>query len=414
MAPESAPRVVESISLPPPPAAIPAPPPNSPAAAPVLESPPSVKHGGVISLGAEGLLAFVPDLERLAETALEANPFFELPMLAPALRHLRDGAKVELVLVFAADPNPQRPARLAGFFPVEHVKRWNGLPVSALRVWKHPHSFLGAPLIAKDLAEETIAQFLDWAKARAPIVEMRTVPCEGAFDHALTAVLHRRGATSWISKRWLRATMTRAADAESYLRDSVSGRTRKELRRLQRLLGELGGVLAFDTLAPGEDAHPWVQVFLALEASGWKGNEGSALASKESHAAFFEEAVLGAHRRGRVEMLRLRIGDRVIATKCNMRSASGAAFAVKIAFDESLSRFSPGVLLELENVRHLHRAGGPQTMDSCADPDHPMIDRLWSGRRALHSVAVSTGARGGAFWLSIAPLLGWMKKAVRR
>ena len=63
------------------------------------------------------------------------------------------------------------------------------------------------------------------------------------------------------------------------------------------------------------------------------------------------------------------------------------AFSFKTCFDEQYARFSPGVLIQLENLQILDR-GGVEWMDSCAVPDHPMIDSLWSGRREIVRVTV--------------------------
>jgi hypothetical protein len=76
--------------------------------------------------------------------------------------------------------------------------------------------------------------------------------------------------------------------------------------------------------------------------------------------------------------------------------APPGAFSYKIAFDEDFARFSPGVLIEIENLRLLARPGFGW-MDSCAMDKHPMIDRLWSARRSVVRLTVPlAGARRGA------------------
>ena len=78
--------------------------------------------------------------------------------------------------------------------------------------------------------------------------------------------------------------------------------------------------------------------------------------------------------------------------KCNLR-AGDAVFCFKIAFDEEFAKFSPGIQLELDNVERFHE--GSAWMDSCATPDHPMINRLWPDRRRIRTVLLpSPGAVG--------------------
>jgi hypothetical protein len=74
------------------------------------------------------------------------------------------------------------------------------------------------------------------------------------------------------------------------------------------------------------------------------------------------------------------------------------AFSFKTAFDEDYARFSPGVLLQIENLALLQR-DGIDWCDSCAAQDHPMIDSLWAGRRAIgrYSVAIGGRAKRAAF-----------------
>src|SRR3546814_17812199 len=58
-------------------------------------------------------------------------------------------------------------------------------------------------------------------------------------------------------------------------------------------------------------------------------------------------------------------------------------FSFKIAFDEAMSRFSPGVLIEIDNLRRVLNRDDLDWMDSCAAADHPMIDSLWGERRQI-------------------------------
>ena len=70
------------------------------------------------------------------------------------------------------------------------------------------------------------------------------------------------------------------------------------------------------------------------------------------------------------------------------------AFSFKTAFDERYARFSPGVLLQRENLELLARPDIVWT-DSCAAMDHPMIDHFWRERRtvARHSIAIGGKVR---------------------
>jgi hypothetical protein len=71
------------------------------------------------------------------------------------------------------------------------------------------------------------------------------------------------------------------------------------------------------------------------------------------------------------------------------------SFSFKTAFDEAYAKFSPGVLIQLDNLQLVERAD-IDGRDSCAAPDHPMIDSLWGERRAVIRVSVPLrGVRRG-------------------
>jgi len=172
--------------------------------------------------------------------------------------------------------------------------------------------------------------------------------------------------------------------------DKLRGHHRRELNRLgRRLEGELGGALTVSDES-GSDAA--LDRFLELERSGWKGRGATALGSSPAHAGFFRDVCRAFAAHGRLQLLSLSAGDRTVAMKINLSAGEGA-FCFKIAYDEQLARFSPGIQLERENVRIFHEGRSERWQDSCADPQNTMINRLWPDRRRIRTVLL---ARRGA------------------
>ena len=112
-------------------------------------------------------------------------------------------------------------------------------------------------------------------------------------------------------------------------------------------------------------------------------------------------------------MLALHVDGRPIAHKLNFLSGPGS-FAFKIAFDEEYARYSPGVLLEWENIRRLHAQSKVKWMDSCADPSHPMFDRLLADRRTIQDVVIGAGRPLGDWVVAATPLLRLLNRKLRR
>src|SRR5262245_55489208 len=99
------------------------------AAAPTVDPVPRI----VIVRSAEELARHRAALDDLAADALEPNEFYEPILVEAAVRSLGAGSRLELVLVYRADPGaPRRPPKLLAFFPFERLSRYRDLPVSTL------------------------------------------------------------------------------------------------------------------------------------------------------------------------------------------------------------------------------------------------------------------------------------------
>lgn len=193
---------------------------------------------------------------------------------------------------------------------------------------------------------------------------------------------------------WERALLCNGLSGDAYLLAHHSKKRLKEYARLQRRLEDLGEV-EFAALMPGQGlalSH-WIGEFLDLEAKGWKGRTGTAMACSDVGRGFAEGLMRNAAEQGRLMMLALRLEGRTIALKLNLLDASElGGYALKIAYDEDYAAYSPGVLLELENVYRVLDGTGVAWMDSCAVPNHPMINHLWVGRRRMANFHISTQA----------------------
>jgi hypothetical protein len=60
----------------------------------------------------------------------------------------------------------------------------------------------------------------------------------------------------------------------------------------------------------------------------------------------------------------------------------------KIAYDEAFAKYSPGVMLVLDATERLIDKERLALIDSCAIPNHPMINNIWRDRLALCDVMI--------------------------
>ena len=124
-----------------------------------------------------------------------------------------------------------------------------------------------------------------------------------------------------------------------------------------------------------------------LEASGWKGARGTALAQNDGDASFIRRATAALAATGQCEIITLRAGDTPVAAGIVLRHQD-RAFFFKIGVDERFAKFSPGVQLTLDLTRHLCADPAIASADSTASPDHPMINPIWRGRFAIGDVLI--------------------------
>jgi CelD/BcsL family acetyltransferase involved in cellulose biosynthesis len=320
----------------------------------------------------------------LAERTGEPNPFFESWYLLPALRVHDPAGEVRLLRAYHAGV-------LIGLIPLARLPRYYGKPIPHWSAWMHGNCFLGAPLVAKGFEPAFWQALLDWTDNHAGaglFLHLPHVPLDGPNHRALTALCAMQRRPAGLVHREDRAMLAADLLPEAYLEAALTGKKRKELRRQFARLSELGEL----TIAHCRDdagLGPWIEDFLALEHSGWKGSAGSALASHHTTAQLFREALPGAAARGRLERLTLTLDGEPLAMLASFLTPPGA-FSFKTAFDERFARFSPGVLLQRANLAMLDDPAVAWT-DSCAAADHPMIDHLWRERRAVGRISLGIG-----------------------
>ena len=351
--------------------------------------------------GLEAMTAIAPSWESMAAAAIEPNPFYEPWMLLPALEQFGVPSGFRLITVWNGE-------RLDAVLPMERSKGFKGLPLAALESWRHRHCLLCTPLVRAEGAKDTLIALIEWLREDgdgASVVGLKYIPKDGPFYRALMATNIRCLAMDEYSRPVLR----RHRDGEAYINDFVSRKERQELRRRERRLQEQGR-LKFVALGPDEDLGRWIDEFLRLEASGWKGKEGSAMICTEANRRFLTETFTAAYRRGRLEMVGIDLDGKPLG-RCTGFIASEGSFAFKPAYDEAFAKFSPGIIAEVARIRNLHELPGVRWMDSFTDANNSVMSRLWKDRLTVQSVAFGTNA-AGSLALAALPFLRWAKQTL--
>jgi CelD/BcsL family acetyltransferase involved in cellulose biosynthesis len=356
----------------------------------------------LVHAAAEVIESLEADWTALAEVASEPNPFTEHWFVAASLRTLANGQDIRLLEVRRGD-------RLIGLLLLETHKGYARLPVRIVQNWAHDQMFLHTPLVAA--GEErafwgAVLETLDAAAWAPGLLHLRGLNEGGPVHRGL---LEARDSVT--VHREVRAFLESDLSPDAYYEQAVRQKKRKEIRRLKNRLAEQGAISAHvldDPAALGA----WTSTYLALEKAGWKGEAGSSLAGSPETEAFFRETLRAAWDAGRLQFLRLDVDETCIAMLVNFLTPPGS-FSFKTVFDEDYARFSPGVLIQLENLRILEE---PRIawMDSCAAEDHPMIDSLWTERRTIVRVSVPLKGLGRRALYALCTTLERVSARLRR
>lgn len=317
---------------------------------------------------------------RLADAAVEPNPFFRPEFVLPSLVGRTDDAL--LLVVPSADG-------WAACLPLQRSGRWRRQRFAVLAHWLPNYSYLATPLVAADALEAAAGAIADFisAEGHATAVVLDPVDPDGAVFGALRAALAARALGPRTYAEFQRAALRRRPEP-TYLAEAASSHRRKGLRRQHRALArELGGEL--EIVDRSSDAAAYDD-FLDIERESWKGATGTALANSSRDAAFFRRMCAGMAATGHLQLLEMRAAGRTVAMQVNLLDG-GMLFGMKVAFNRDLARFSPGALLEVDAFQIFHDRLDLTAADSCAEPGNALLNALWPDRRRLETVLIPTG-----------------------
>ncbi len=328
---------------------------------------------------------YIGEWTDLAARSLEMNVFLDPLFVLAAARHISSAPLPEFLLVWesgAVDPR----GRLVGLWPLVFPRTVFG---DAAKIWVHDFSCSGVPLLDRRQASEVIDLMFKWLKLRRANVHMlfasqlpKAGPaCGLLLDHSEAHGLH------FSHLRQFDRAALNARIIGIGARDFVSPKKKKELQRQFRRLREMGAV-TFGVARDGAALRDQVEAFMALEARGWKGRKGDAFLNDPGLATFLRAMTRTMGPEGKCRLYWMAINGRMIAGNIVLISRETAYFW-KTAYDEDYGFASPGVLLTMDMTDRLLQETQIAMVDSCAIPDHPMIDHLWRGRLRIVDILMS-------------------------
>ena len=280
------------------------------------------------------LHSLAPEWERLAER-VDALPFLRPGWILPWVDAFGTGSPEAITV--------ERDGELVALLPMQR----RGGRLCSVANW---HSPVFGPLALDDAARDELLDKL-FARGRSS-VELRLL------DDRLLASIgdSARDARRRLRKRTIASCpVVEMGDCFDTFERGLSRNRRRSLRRGRRQL-EAEGEVTFDVHTGLYGLDAVLDELFAVEASGWKGERGSAIASNPNTHRFYTEVARWAAERGWLRVATLCLDGRAVASDYSI-AFGGAWYSLKSGYDERYRRFGPGALLLREQLRHCCEEG---------------------------------------------------------
>ncbi len=289
-----------------------------------------------------------------------------------------------------------RPAAVAPL--VRRPGAWHRLELLGLRVLQEPMDFVAVDASALACLADALARL------GAPLA-LERIHGDSAAIPALREAFRGRGFV--ITRPALGWPGIALDEGPSEPEARLNAGRRSDLRRARRIAERMGAVTCTIESPVLPDLGRSLEEALRVEAAGWKGDEGSALVSDTTRAAFYRRYAAAACAEGTLRLCFLRVGERIAAMQLAVEH--GRRFwLLKIGYDEAFARCSPGLLLILETLRDA-AARGLQSYEFLGAPE-PWI-RMWTKdiRPCVSLRIYPTRTRGLAALASDVARSGWRR-----
>ena len=350
------------------------------------------------------LAALAEDWSDLARRADAANVFMHPALLSEAASAYPE-REIGALAGFAN-------GRLAGLWGFAHTgAHQSPLPLTVLASPPAPNAYLSTPVIDRGLLEPVFEAFLTFIASDADlpnIVALDAMGTDTATFAALERVIAARGGAMHVFSRAQRPKLSSDLDPKAYFEQAMSASSRKKLRQHRRRLGEKG-VLASVVVTEPHAVGRAFEDFLSLEAAGWKGRQGTALANNAADAQYTRAMIAALAAQGDAEVHSLTLDGRPVSMQMLLR-AGRTAFTWKTCYDESLHDVSPGTLLFEDYTAHLLADERVDAVDSCSFDDsgymgswqeRSEIATLWFDARPRRSMTFLVFAQMQSTWLAL-------------
>ncbi len=279
----------------------------------------------------------------LCSEATDDQPFYRPEWIRAYARAFLPHARFLLITV-------RLDGRLCLLLPlVEETSMLGGVPVRRLRapVNAHPGRF---DFVRSAGPEGDAAIRVTWDYLEGlggwDVLEFAYTP-EGGTVSRLAAAARANGFRAIQIPELPNPYVHVPSTSEGLMQMPPNSKLRSQLRQTRhRLEGQ--GAVKFSRLDTAD--REALDRFYGLEASGWKGQEGSAIACRSETRQFYDEIAASAARLGYFSLYMLELEGHLIAAHFSLTHRD-RCYSPKVAYDENFKEFAPGHLIIGEILR---------------------------------------------------------------
>jgi hypothetical protein len=174
-------------------------------------------------------------------------------------------------------------------------------------------------------------------------------------------------------------------------------------RRERKLMHDLGAT--FRCLERWEQIEPVLPAVYDVEASGWKGREGSAIRQSPNTLDFYNRCMRHWAERGWLRLFLLELAGEIIAFQITVLH-DGVLYQIKVGYQERHAKLSPGQVLQVWLLREAFANPAIRAYDMLGGGGKAAANkRKWAtGAETLYTLRVFRKSMGG--------LLAWLRFVV--
>ena len=298
----------------------------------------------------DAFLALEPEWNEAVEKAAIPHPFLRHEWVRTWWDSFGTGQQLHIQVVRSGNT-------IVGIAPLmRESAQMYGLPVRRLRFMANDHTPRTDVIVTERPADVYRALWtaLRNDSDRWDVLQMTQLPQDSATRETFTALAAADGCTTGLWKSGDSPYLTLTGTWDTYF-NGLSAKFRSNIRNRMSRLTKLGEPV-LEVLTDGSAIRAACDEAWKLEASGWKREAGTAIASDPSVNRFYTSLVDRATERGWLRLLVLNVGGRRIATSYGAVFRN-RLFLFKTGYDPEFATCSPFKLLTYFAIRHAYEHG---------------------------------------------------------